>query len=119
MALTVVVMALQSSIKSGGKIGIVTSRVGSLDDNTSSNNYAYRTSKTAVNMVGKCLSIDLAPEGIAVALLHPGYVRTEMTGNNGLIEADEAAAGLIARMDEVSLANTGCFVHANGESLPW
>jgi NAD(P)-dependent dehydrogenase (short-subunit alcohol dehydrogenase family) len=70
-------------------------------------------------MVGKCLSIDLKEAGVAVALLHPGYVRTQMTGNNGLIDANEAARGLIKRMEELSLATTGIFVHSSGEVLTW
>lgn len=113
------VLALKSKLKSGSKVGIVSSRVGSIDDNSSSNNYAYRVSKCAVNMVGKCLSIDLAEDGVSVALLHPGYVRTEMTGGSGLIEADEAARGLIQQMDRLNLSNTGMFVHTSGEQLTW
>ncbi len=113
------VLALKSKLASGSKVGIVSSRVGSIDDNTSSNNYAYRVSKTAVNMVGKCLSIDLAEDGISLALLHPGYVRTEMTGGNGFIDADEAAQGLIKQMDGLNLSNTGMFVHTSGEQLTW
>jgi NAD(P)-dependent dehydrogenase (short-subunit alcohol dehydrogenase family) len=113
------VLGLREKLAHGSKVGIVSSRVGSIDDNSGSNNYAYRVSKTAVNMIGKCLSIDLKAAGIAVALLHPGYVRTEMTQNRGLIEADEAAEGLINRMDELSLETTGIFVHSSGEVLPW
>ncbi len=113
------VMALVPKLGSGSKVGIVSSRVGSIDDNTSANNYAYRVSKTAVNMIGKCLSIDLANDGIAVALLHPGYVRTQMTNGNGLIDASESAQGLIKRMDELSIDTSGIFVHTSGELLPW
>lgn len=113
------VLGLQSKLTNGSKVGIVSSRVGSIDDNSGSNNYAYRVSKTAVNMVGKCLSIDLKDAGVAVALLHPGYVRTQMTGNNGLIDANEAARGLIKRMEELSLDTTGIFVHSSGEVLTW
>ncbi|MEM0910771.1 MAG: SDR family oxidoreductase [Pseudomonadota bacterium] len=113
------ILALKDKLGEGSKVGIVSSRVGSIDDNDSSNNYGYRASKTAVNMIGKCLSIDLKPKGVAIALLHPGYVRTEMTHHRGLIEADESAAGLIARIQELTLENTGCFVHTNGEVLPW
>ena len=111
--------ALESLLKQGSKVGIVSSRVGSIDDNTSSNNYAYRVSKTAVNMIGKCLSIDLAPKGIALALLHPGYVKTDMTNHNGLITPKESAAGLIKRMDELDMSTTGSFVHTSGERLVW
>lgn len=113
------VLAFKDKLSNGSKIGLVTSRVGSIADNSSSHNYAYRSSKTALNMIGKCLSIDLAPEGIALALLHPGYVRTDMTHGNGLIDADEAAAGLIARMDELTIEDTGVFIHSSGERLLW
>lgn len=103
----------------GSKFGILSSRVGSIGDNSSSNNYGYRVSKTAVNMLGKCLALDLREQGVAVALLHPGYVRTDMTGGGGMIDVQESATGLIQRMDELSLATTGIFVHSNGEQLPW
>lgn len=113
------ILGLKDKLKEGSKVGIVSSRVGSIDDNSSSNNYAYRTSKTAVNMIGKCLSLDLKDQGVALALLHPGYVRTEMTNHNGLINPDESAAGLIKRMEELSLETTGIFVHTSGEKLTW
>lgn len=103
----------------GAKVGIITSRMGSIADNDSGGSYAYRMSKSAVNAAGKSLSIDLKPNGIAVGILHPGYVRTDMTGHNGLIDTDESATGLLARMDELSLENTGSFWHSNGELLPW
>jgi NAD(P)-dependent dehydrogenase (short-subunit alcohol dehydrogenase family) len=103
----------------GTKIGIVTSRMGSIADNTSGSRYGYRMSKAAVNMAGVSLSRDLAERGVAVALLHPGYVRTGMTGGHGLVDADEAAGGLLARMDALSMDTSGTFWHAQGEVLPW
>lgn len=103
----------------GAKVGIITSRMGSIADNDSGGSYAYRMSKSAVNAAGKSLSIDLKPRGIAVGILHPGYVRTDMTGHNGLMDTDESARGLIARMDELNLENSGTFWHSNGEQLPW
>lgn len=113
-----VTRALLASLSKGAKVGIVSSRVGSIEDNSSGNNYGYRVSKAAVNMVGKNLAHDLAPRGIAVALLHPGFVATDMTGGRG-IQPAEAAAGLVARVDELTLATSGGFWHANGERLPW
>ena len=113
------VYALQVCLREGAKIGLVTSRMGSIADNTSGGSYGYRMSKAALNMAGKSLAIDLEDRGVAVALLHPGWVRTDMTGGTGQIEADEAATGLIQRLDELTLEDSGCFVHQNGERLPW
>jgi NAD(P)-dependent dehydrogenase (short-subunit alcohol dehydrogenase family) len=113
-----VTRALRKNLKKGSKVGIVTSRVGSIEDNSSGNNYAYRASKAAANMVGMNLRHDLAPGGIAVALLHPGLVATDMTGGTG-VPAQDAARGLIARMDELNLDNSGGFWHAEGYPLPW
>ena len=110
--------ALAGNLHTGSKIAIVTSRVGSIDDNGSGGNWGYRASKTAVNMIGTNLMHELRPRGIAVALLHPGLVATDMTGNHG-IPADESARGLIARIDELSLENSGGFWHAEGYRLPW
>ena len=103
----------------GAKVGILTSRMGSIADNTSGGAYGYRMSKAAVNAAGVSLAHDLAPRGVALALLHPGYVRTDMTGGNGYVDPDHAARGLIARMDELTLDTTGRFWHADGPELPW
>jgi len=113
-----VTLGLKDLIPSGGKLAIVSSRVGSIADNGSGNNYGYRASKTAVNQIGTNLKHDLLPEGIAVALLHPGLVATGMTGGRG-IAAEDAARGLIERIDELSLDNSGSFWHAEGHILPW
>ncbi|MBE0439833.1 MAG: SDR family oxidoreductase [Gammaproteobacteria bacterium] len=111
--------ALLNNLGVGSKVGIVTSRMGSIADNDSGGSYGYRMSKSAVNAAGKSLSIDLKPHGIAVGILHPGWVRTDMTNHNGLIDPDESAAGLIARMEELTIKNTGSFWHSNGDLLPW
>ncbi|HHK73698.1 MAG TPA: SDR family oxidoreductase [Rhizobiales bacterium] len=103
----------------GGKVAILSSRVGSMADNGSGGNYGYRMSKAAVNMAGVNLAHDLKPLGIAVVLLHPGYVRTGMTGGSGNIDPEEAARGLIARIDDTTLENTAKFWHAEGYELPW
>lgn len=113
-----VIHGLLPCMKAGSKIAIVTSRMGSIDDNTSGGSYGYRMSKVAVSMAGKSLSIDLKPKGIAVAILHPGLVSTGMTNFTG-ISPGEAAENLLARIEELNLENTGTFWHANGEVLPW
>jgi len=114
-----VTTALLPRMSAGSKILIITSRMGSVADNTSGRMYGYRMSKSAVNMVGMSLAQDLRTKGISVALLHPGYVRTDMTGGNGLIEATESAKGLIARIDQLDIAKTGQFWHSNGDELLW
>ncbi len=113
-----VVEALLDNLSAGSKVAIVTSRVGSIGDNSSGGNYGYRASKAAVNQVGMNLKHELAPRGIAVALLHPGLVATDMTRGTGIDPAD-SATGLIDRIDELNLENTGTFWHAEGYELPW
>jgi len=110
--------ALADNLREGSKVAIVSSRVGSIDDNGSGGNWGYRASKTAVNMIGTNLMHELKPRGIAVALLHPGLVATNMTGNHG-ISPEESASGLIARVDQLSLETSGGFWHAEGYKLPW
>lgn len=114
-----VTKGLSEKLANGGKVGIVTSRVGSMDDNGSGGNYGYRMSKAAANMAGVNLSHDFRDRKIAVALLHPGYVKTNMTGGGGMTDAATAASGLIGRMDAISMVNTGTFWHAEGYELPW
>jgi len=111
--------ALVSQIPSRGKIANITSRMGSIADNDSGGRYGYRASKAALNAFGKSLAIDLKPRGIAVAQLHPGYVQTRMVNFGGLISPEESAKGLAARIEGLSLENTGSFWHSNGEALPW
>lgn len=113
-----VTAALLPNLKKGSKVAIISSRMGSIEDNTSGSRYGYRMSKAAVNMAGRSLAWDLKGKGIAVVLLHPGMVATEMTGGQG-IPPEEAARGLIERIDELDMQRTGTFWHQNGEALPW
>lgn len=110
--------ALLPRLHSGSKVAIITSRMGSIEDNGSGSHYGYRMSKAAVNIAGKSLAVDLAPKGIFVAIIHPGMVKTRMTGWSG-IEADESARGILARIGALNAENTGTFWHQNGEVLPW
>jgi NAD(P)-dependent dehydrogenase (short-subunit alcohol dehydrogenase family) len=114
-----VVAALHRNVSRGGKIALITSRMGSIADNGSGGHYGYRMSKAALNAAGMSMARDLAPSGIAVAILHPGYVRTDMTGKSGNIDAADAAAQLIDRLDGLTPETTGTFWHANGQVLPW
>ncbi len=111
--------ALLPNLGKGGKVAIVTSRSGSIGDNGSSGNYGYRMSKAAVNMAGVNLAIDLKPKGVAVAILHPGMVNTDMGSSPQSISAALSAERLMARIDELTLDTTGRFLHAEGYVLPW
>ncbi|APE32290.1 short-chain dehydrogenase [Halomonas aestuarii] len=111
--------ALLPCLGEGAKIANITSRMGSIADNDSGGRYGYRASKAALNAFGKSLAMDLAPRGIAVAQLHPGYVQTRMVNFGGLITPDEAAQGIAARIEALTLETSGGFWHSNGEPLPW
>jgi len=114
-----VVEALLPRMIAGGRIGLVTSRMGSIADNTSGGSYGYRMSKAALNMAGKNLAMDLAPRGISIAIIHPGFVRTEMTSNRGLINPDESARGILGVLERLTPQNTGTFWHQSGDIIPW
>jgi len=106
-------------LKIGGTIGVLSSRMGSISDNSSGGMYGYRMSKAALNAGLKSLSIDLKKDRKAVLILHPGYVKTDMTGHNGELETSESVPGLIKLMNEKSLTETGSFWHTNGKNLSW
>ena len=115
--------ALLPRLHSGSKVVLITSRMGSIGDNGSGGAYGYRMSKAALNMAGVSLARDLKKREIAVGILHPGMVATDMTKRFGhgpsMQKPDDTARMLIARIDELDLARTGSFRHANGEDLPW
>ncbi|MEB3355452.1 MAG: SDR family oxidoreductase [Synechococcales bacterium] len=113
-----VTRALLPRLRKGAKVVMMTSRMGSIEDNTSGGYYGYRMSKAAMSMLGKSLANDLRDRGVAVAILHPGMVSTRMTDFSG-ISTEESVKNLIQRIDELSLATTGTFWHAKGEVLPW
>ena len=113
-----VTAGLRGLLGRGAKVFIVTSRMGSIGDNTSGGSYGYPMSKAAVNMAGRSLALDLADDGIAVFLLHPGWVSTDMTGGTG-IPVGESADGLLRMMDELDPARSGTFWHQEGYELPW
>ena len=119
LAPLLLVRALVGQMPRGAKLVLMSSRMGSIDDNTSGGDYGYRMSKVALNMVGKSLAIDLKPRGIAVAMLHPGLVRTRMNQFLTGIAPEQAVKGLLSRIDGMTMANSGSFWHANGELLPW
>ncbi len=114
-----VAQALSGHLAEDAKIGIITSRMGSMADNGSGGRYGYRASKAAVNAIGKSLAVDMESRGVAVFLLHPGFVATDMVGGKGEVSPEHAAAQLVERLDKLTLGETGTFWHANGTGLPW
>lgn len=111
--------ALLGLFSSNAKIAFITSRMGSIADNTSGGYYGYRMSKAALNAAAMSLSHDVKSRGIAVAILHPGYVQTAMVNFGGDITAEESAQRLCKRIEELNLTTSGGFWHSNGERLPW
>src|SRR5690606_32546195 len=111
--------ALLGNLRDGGKLAIITSRMGSMADNTSGGHYGYRMSKAAVNAAGVSLAQDLRDRRITVLLIHPGYVKTELTGGKGLLEPPESAAGILRIIEKSDLEDTGSFIHVDGSRLPW
>jgi len=114
-----VVDTLQSNLNQDGKVAMITSRMGSISDNGSGGRYGYRMSKAALNAASMSLSKDLASEDIAVGIYHPGYVQTDMVNHGGDITASESAGRIVNLINELTMKNTGVFMHSNGEVLPW
>lgn len=118
-----VVDALAPLLGLGSKVGIITSRVGSLSDNSSGGMYGYRMSKCAANLLGVNLYHELRPSGVAVMLLHPGQVATDMTISmrdiGTFISAEMSAARLIERLDQLGPDTPAEFRHTDGTLLPW
>jgi NAD(P)-dependent dehydrogenase (short-subunit alcohol dehydrogenase family) len=102
----------------GAKIITITSQMGALDLNWPLM-YAYCSSKAAVNKIMRMVSLELAADGTAVALIHPGHVKTDMGGESAEIEVEESAAGIMSVIEGISLEGTGCFMTWNGEVHPW
>lgn len=100
-------------------VGMMSSKVGSIAENSSGGSYYYRSSKTALNQVVKSLSIDLAPQGINVVALHPGWVLTEMGGPNALIETQQSVQGIRRVLAQINAENTGIFFSYDRQHIPW
>ena len=101
------------------KLAFISSKVGSIEDNTGGGMYIYRTSKTALNQVIKSLSIDLKEENFIVVALHPGWVQTDMGGPNALIDTKTSVKGMAEVIDNLAPKNSGKFYNYDGSSIPW
>jgi NAD(P)-dependent dehydrogenase (short-subunit alcohol dehydrogenase family) len=101
------------------RIVAISSNMGSITDNTTGGSYIYRSAKAALNAVMKSLAIDLKQKQIAVAVLHPGWVRTDIGGPGAKIEAFESVAGMREVIDGLGLDNSGRFINYDGTDLSW
>jgi NAD(P)-dependent dehydrogenase (short-subunit alcohol dehydrogenase family) len=111
--------ALLPNLGEGSIVGILSSELGSVAGNTYGDMYAYRSSKAAVNMVGKSLSIDLKPRGIIVVLLHPGWASTDMGGANAPVNPVDSIAGLRRMLAGVTPDSSGRFLAFDGREMKW
>jgi NAD(P)-dependent dehydrogenase (short-subunit alcohol dehydrogenase family) len=125
-----VIKALLPNLFEGSKIALISSRAGSIGDNSSGGIYGYRMAKAALNMASVSLARDLLSRGIAVIALHPGVVDTDLLRSSldslghmvrpaDAITPSTAAQEMLARIDELTLENSGRFMHRNGQVLPW
>ena len=101
------------------KLLYLTSKMGSIDDNSGGGSYVYRSSKTALNAVVKSLAVDLSVDGFKAAVLHPGWVLTDMGGSNALIDTETSVTGMIAVIDSLSIEQSGSFFNYDGSVIPW
>ncbi len=101
------------------KMATVSSKMGSIAENASGGQYIYRSSKAGVNAAMVSLALDLTPRGIAVAVMHPGWVRTDMGGPNGLIDPPESIRGMRSVIASLNMDNTGRFWNYDGSDIPW
>jgi len=101
------------------KIINITSKMGSIADNSGGGAYIYRSSKTALNMVTKSLAVDLAPRGIIAAVLHPGWVQTDMGGPNALITTQQSVTGMRQVIARLNTKDSGKFYGYDGQEIPW
>jgi NAD(P)-dependent dehydrogenase (short-subunit alcohol dehydrogenase family) len=101
------------------KIVTITSGMGSIEDNSSGGSYAYRSSKAAVNMVVKSLSLDLGSRGITCIVMNPGWVRTDMGGSGGTLAPVESITAMRKVIAGLKPADSGQFFNYNGKRYPW
>jgi NAD(P)-dependent dehydrogenase (short-subunit alcohol dehydrogenase family) len=111
--------ATQISRSKQKTIVTITSKMGSIGDNSGGGSYLYRSSKVAVNMVMKSLAIDLKPLGITAVVFHPGWVKTDMGGPNAMISAEQSVSGIRQVISNLTLADSGKFFAYDGQEIPW
>ncbi len=115
------VQVLRSNLANSGSstVAMLSSKMGSVTDNTSGGSYIYRSSKAALNAAAKSLAVDLAEEKIKVVILHPGWVQTDMGGANALIDTTTSVKGLRKVIGNLKANQSGDFIAYDGTLIPW
>jgi len=119
MAPLLLTRVLLPYMDAGARLAFLSSKMGSIAENTSGSTYVYRSSKTALNQVVRSLSHDLAHQGLPVVVLHPGWVKTDMGGPNALIDTQTSVKGLISVIDNLDESTSGHFFNYDGAEIPW
>ena len=114
-----VTQKFESKLKSGSKIVMMSSLMGSISDCMSGRSYAYRASKTALNMFSMAMKNELESQGISILIMHPGWVETDMGGPNAPLSVEESVTGIIGRIEEQTLELTGRYVQFDGTPIEW
>jgi len=118
----------KASVRVGGSspVGIgkatilnISTKVASIEDNSGGGMYCYRSSKTALNMLTKCMSLELKEKGILTALMHPGWVKTDMGGNNAPLTTEASASGIVNVLETLGETDNGKFFQFDGKEIPW
>ncbi len=116
-----VTAALLPNLRAGKRrlVANITSRMGSIADNTSGGSYAYRSSKAALNMANRSMAHELGADGITCVVFHPGWVQTDMGGASAPLSVEDSVRGLLEVMDGLTTADNGRFLNYSGEEIPW
>lgn len=117
--LRIVQHLLPRIVRARGVIANLSSKMGSSGDNSSGGCYAYRAAKAALVIVSKSMAVDLAPQGVRVITLHPGWVRTDMTDHSGLIDVSTSVEGMTRVIESIEGYEPGAFVAFDGKIVPY
>ena len=119
IAPVLITQKFEEKLKPGSKIVMMSSLMGSISDCMSGKSYAYRASKTALNMFSVAMKNELESQGISILIMHPGWVETDMGGPNAPLSVEESVSGIIERIEEQKLSLTGRYVQFDGTPIEW
>jgi NAD(P)-dependent dehydrogenase (short-subunit alcohol dehydrogenase family) len=106
-------------LANGSKVVMMSSLMGSISDCQSGRSYAYRASKTALNMFSMAMKNELDANGISLLIMHPGWVETDMGGPNAPLSTEESVSGIMQRIDEQDMSMSGRYVEYDGSPIEW